>query len=701
MNKEKNNTFFLLVFFLSSIFLSLKPALSEKRYQSRNIIGQHGILEMPVAGSINDGEIGFTVSTVGAINQNVLSFQALPRVYGALRYTGVGNTSSSYYENSGYSYWDRGFDLRIDILDESKFFPDVSVGMHDIVGGGTFSSEYLVASKSLFKKLRISTGLGWGELSSNQITSTGRRTTQENNSGGNLKYKHLFRGAVGVFGGIEYETPIEKLRMKLEYSSNSRKRTSHWWKNVIKDDKINYGVDYFITDSVSLSAYKAYGNEIGLQLNLSGSPLQTYSGEYLEPIPEPFYSFPLKYKKTDMSYIDDLKNSFKKKKINLIAHKIKKNEIIVVIDNYHFSSNSQAVGRSLRLLSKFVPHEIKKFTVILSEVEIPVAQLSFDRDEVAAIVDAPNAEYILEKIVSIKPAPKSIPGAIINQSNKRSSQSILPYYKLHLFDPDNPIYYDLGPRLSLSYKIKPGIEFNFSGVKSLYTTFDKIKRGEKGSLPKVRTKLKHYRNEIGARIENMTVSSYFKFSEDVLGRITAGYLEEMYAGISTEMLYFPIKKNISFSTELNYVQAREFRQLLNLREENGLSKINGHISAYWDTGYYDYLAQLDYGKYLAGDIGSTLTLSRNFKNGWKAGGFFTLTDASFKSFGEGSFDKGIFFTIPFNPIIPYETRASISELIRPIQGDGGARLIVPGRLYERVKQYSENQILGTWPRIWR
>ena len=121
MNKEKNNTFFLLVFFLSSIFLSLKPALSEKRYQSRNIIGQHGILEMPVAGSINDGEIGFTVSTVGAINQNVLSFQALPRVYGALSYTGVGNTSSSYYENSGYSYWDRGFDLRIDILDESKF----------------------------------------------------------------------------------------------------------------------------------------------------------------------------------------------------------------------------------------------------------------------------------------------------------------------------------------------------------------------------------------------------------------------------------------------------------------------------------------------------------------------------------------------------------------------------------------------------
>ena len=119
----------------------------------------------------------------------------------------------------------------------------------------------------------------------------------------------------------------------------------------------------------------------------------------------------------------------------------------------------------------------------------------------------------------------------------------------------------------------------------------------------------------------------------------------------------------------------------------GAELLLAYISGYWDTGYYDYLAQLDYGKYLAGDIGSTLTLTRNFKNGWKAGGFFTLTNASFASFGEGSFDKGIFFTIPLNPFIPYETRGSFGETIRPIQGDGGARLEVEGRLYNKVNDY--------------
>ena len=56
--------------------------------------------------------------------------------------------------------------------------------------------------------------------------------------------------------------------------------------------------------------------------------------------------------------------------------------------------------------------------------------------------------------------------------------------------------------------------------------------------------------------------------------------------------------------------------------------LNGHFSTYWQTGFYDYDAQVDIGRYLAGDKGGTLTLSRNFPSGWSVGGFFTLTDAA-------------------------------------------------------------------------
>ena len=50
------------------------------------------------------------------------------------------------------------------------------------------------------------------------------------------------------------------------------------------------------------------------------------------------------------------------------------------------------------------------------------------------------------------------------------------------------------------------------------------------------------------------------------------------------------------------------------------------------------------GKYLAGDKGLTLDLSRRFQeSGFTLGVFATKTNLSAEEFGEGSFDKGFYF----------------------------------------------------------
>ena len=41
------------------------------------------------------------------------------------------------------------------------------------------------------------------------------------------------------------------------------------------------------------------------------------------------------------------------------------------------------------------------------------------------------------------------------------------------------------------------------------------------------------------------------------------------------------------------------------------------------------------------------------------------------------------------------------ENIKPIQGDGGARVIVPGRLYDIVSPFSERNLYNSWGKIWR
>ena len=51
--------------------------------------------------------------------------------------------------------------------------------------------------------------------------------------------------------------------------------------------------------------------------------------------------------------------------------------------------------------------------------------------------------------------------------------------------------------------------------------------------------------------------------------------------------------------------------------------------------------------------------------------------------------------------MPYETRYVVVEEIKPIQGDGGSRVKVPGRLNNVLKTYTQNNIDKSWSAIWR
>ena len=113
------------------------------------------------------------------------------------------------------------------------------------------------------------------------------------------------------------------------------------------------------------------------------------------------------------------------------------------------------------------------------------------------------------------------------------------------------------------------------------------------------------------------------------------------------------------------------------------------------------ISQLDAGRYLAGDWGATIALDREFGNGWKVGAFATLTDVPFDTFGEGSFDKGIRITVPVSWLLGEPSKSSVNTTIRPILRDGGARLGVRGRLYERVRPVQKPALQDGWGRFWR
>ena len=120
-----------------------------------NSFGMPGLIDMPSAQSAPDAELIFSVSQSGKSLRNTLTFQISPRLTGAFRYSAIGRPTDTLY--------DRSFDLRYRLLDETERRPSVAVGLQDFIGTGVYSGEYVAASKNL-GPIVATAGIGWGRL---------------------------------------------------------------------------------------------------------------------------------------------------------------------------------------------------------------------------------------------------------------------------------------------------------------------------------------------------------------------------------------------------------------------------------------------------------------------------------------------------------------------------------------------------------
>ena len=111
-------------------------------------------------------------------------------------------------------------------MSERNYFPQVAIGIRDLLGTGFVGSEYLVASKEI-GNLDITLGLGWGRLAGkgdfkNPMTIISDKFEVRDSFeglGGELSSGSFFSGkSVGLFGGISYEVPFLPVSLMLEYN---------------------------------------------------------------------------------------------------------------------------------------------------------------------------------------------------------------------------------------------------------------------------------------------------------------------------------------------------------------------------------------------------------------------------------------------------------------------------------------------------
>jgi hypothetical protein len=201
-------------------------------------------------------------------------------------------------------------------------------------------------------------------------------------------------------------------------------------------------------------------------------------------------------------------------------------------------------------------------------------------------------------------------------------------------------------------------------------------------LPRVRSETARYAREGETSIPALYAERIWGLGPDVFARVTAGYLEPMFAGVSAEVLWRPQDRGWAVGLDVAQVAQRDYDQRLGLL---GYATTTGHVSAYADLPWFNMFGVARAGRYLAGDWGGTVELGRRFASGIEIGGFATLTDVPFRQFGEGSFDRGIYIRIPLD-VFGVETRSVAPVVVRGVTRDGGARLSVDNPLWEVTRE---------------
>ena len=645
--------------------------------------GNVGLLQTPTARMWSAGHFSFNYSRTEPYSHGNIFAQPFDWLEAGFRYSAISNRPYGPANVAGdQSYKDKGFDFKLRLWPESAYVPQIAVGFRDIAGTGLFSAEYLVASKRT-GDLDWSLGVGWGYLA-------GQPRPQDALTG-QLKFGSYFSGNPAPFGGVQWQTPWEKLIVKLEYDGNDYQNEPQG-NNQRQSSPLNFGLVYRWGRSTDFTLGVERGNQVsfGLALHtqLDGLTTTKLSDPPRVPVAAIRPQQPPDWSETAR----ELKRQTDWK-VRSIEQRGR--ELRVVLDEAEGVYWRERIDRGAAVLHRDAPANVDRFIFTYYRRGLDVAEHVVDRNTWLApqLTPMPPAN---QRETVIARAAQPVEAEEPKTEHYRDAPSRLDTgfgigYGQTLGGPDAFILYQIYAEERARLRLRDDTWLSGSLRLRLIDNYDKFTFTGPSNLPRVRTFLREYLTTSDLTMPNLQLTHFGKLGNNQYYSVYGGYLEEMFAGVGGEWLYRPFASRLAFGVDLNGVRQRDFHQNFDFLEPS-YTTTTGHGTLYWDTGWQDVLAKLSAGRYLAKDSGVTIDFSRVFSNGVVLGAFATKTNVSSQEFGEGSFDKGVYLAFPFDVMMTRTSNSIGHFLWRPLTRDGGAKLWRRDALYDITRLRSDRAL---------
>lgn len=662
---------------------------------SQSDFGGSGLMQVPTARMAEDGEFSLNYRWNDQYRFYSSSIQLMSWLEATVRYTDVRTRRYSNVESfsANQSYKDKAFDLKLRLWQEGFWLPEVSLGARDIGGTGLFDSEYLVATKA-WGPFDFTLGMGWGYLGNsanvhNPFCGASDKycTRSRGGSAGSLSTDQIFHGPTALFGGIEYQTPWQPLRLKVEYEGNDYK--DDFAGVLSQSSKVNVGAIYRVTDWADVNLSYERGNTLmaGFTLRSNFNELRQMHRDSALPAYQPHPQPEILMPGVVGSQLTELKYNAG---LDAPRLQVKGSTLYITGEQYKYRDTQQGVDRANRIVMNYLPANIE--TIDVTQIRSGMPQVT-TKTNVASLrhqlegYPLGHEQHLQQQRIDPLNTGKTEQGFDIEKD--RLNYSIAPVLNQSIGGPESFYMYQLGLIGNLDYWLTDHLVVGggvFANIANNYDKFNYTNPPSDSTLPRVRTRIREY-VENDAWVDNLQANYFRYLGNDFYGQVYGGYLETMYAGAGGEVIYRPLDSSWAVGVNGNYVKQRDWNNMMKFSDYKAPT---GHLTGYWKPGFLDgVLVKLSAGQYLAKDKGGTVDISRQFDSGIIVGTYATLTNVSAKEYGEGDFTKGFYISIPMDlfSITPVRGRAQIGWT--PLTRDGGQML---GRKYQLYDMTTDRDI---------
>ncbi|MEI8394652.1 MAG: YjbH domain-containing protein [Rhodospirillaceae bacterium] len=672
--------------------LALGPIFVAEAEQvpSQSDAGGTGLLETPSARMMEDGSLVIGAAVVGGLYRHgQLGFQLLPWLEGTLHATLQPALDDI------PSLVDSGLGLKARLATETRWRPELALGIRDLAGG-RFASEYLVLNKRWYD-FDFSLGLGWGRLGEagylpNPLGLLGGRYGEPRKIVDPLAGPgSWFTGSgTALFGGVAWKTPLPGLALKFEMSPDRRLIDRLENPALVAGSPFNLGASYRPVSWLEFGAGYEHGRDVMLRLALLLNPA-TESVPRLGPatLPEPTASVVIEGARA-IAWLDPTRGAG------------------------DASPPARTVGRALLDMAARAPPAIEEVTVIASTRGLDGVAVSAPVSELKRAGQGFGSAAEVRTGARLEPGTTVAKLAALHEDWRPVKESpwryqVVSRFEYSPFESTTVTAWRASVDVVSELEVADGLVYSHTGrwtpaarLEQLDGTLVRAFLGTPVNLP-VRSDLIDYVYAAPINLfERAAVSWLAEPDPSWRTRLSIGWFEEMYGGVGGEALYRAPGSRLAAGVELDVVRKRLPGNTLLLRPET--DTVTGHASLYYESADGRVDSALHAGRYLGGDLGATVEIARNFDNGVRIAASFTGTTGAERSGvrfpGQRDRFDGLFrLSVPLGalPLVPTASRAEL--VTRPLGRDSGQRLEMPLRLEPLTRPVGYGAISGGWSRL--